>query len=68
MYQDLIDKDITVHSKYGNSHRGILREVNEANETVYLQFEVGIDRLFIGGGAIYAITVHGISPTNLQGE
>lgn len=58
-YSDFLDQDITVHSEYGHSYRGVLRAVHESDGL--LEFEVGIDIFFIRADIVYAVTVHGIS-------
>lgn len=57
-YDSLLDKDITVFTEYGSRHRGTLRVIHTNEEL--LEFEVGVDTLFVNPKTIYAVTVHGV--------
>ena len=50
-----IEKDITLFTKYGHTHRGILKDC----VADVLGMEVGLDLFFILGDSIYAVVEHG---------
>lgn len=61
MLANFMDKDITIHTIHGASHRGVLVELVDGK---VIKLQVGIDELYIDVDSFYAVTEHGIQRTD----